>query len=242
MSGGGIGQIVAIGGGGVDAASPALDDFVLSLSPRQPARLCLIATASAEAPAYMTRFYRTFSGRAIVTDLTLFDSPVLPRNPPSTAALPDFVAAQDILFVTGGNTANMLSVWRAHGLDRLLSRAWSSGAVLAGMSAGMICWFKASITDSFGPVAPLHDGLGLIDASACPHYDGEVTRRPAYHRAIAEGMPPGYAADDGAALHFVGSSLREAVSYRPGARAYRVERGGDGQVVETPLPTRALGG
>ena len=145
-----------------------------------------------------------------------------------------------MIYVGGGNTANLLAVWRAHGLDRVLRDAWTRGAILCGVSAGMLCWFRDGVTDSFGPLARLGDGLGLLDASACPHYDGEPGRRAAFHAAIADGMAPGWAADDGAALHFVGTELVEVVSSRRAAAAYRVERV-DGVVVETRLPVRFLG-
>ena len=168
------------------------------------------------------------------------DSPALQRRPALTRDLPAFVAEQDVFFVGGGNTLHLLALWRAHGLDRLLCEAWSAGAILSGISAGMNCWFRACLTDSFGGLAPLQDGLGLLEGSACPHYDGEKGRRPALHQAIANGLPAAYAADDGVALHFVGSDLAEAVSSRPQARAYRVEMR-DGEVVEEPLPTRFLG-
>ena len=141
--------------------------------------------------------------------------------------------------VGGGNTVHLLALWRAHGLDQLLRRAWQDGAVLSGVSAGMLCWFSAGMTDSFGGVDPLRDGLGLLPGSACPHYDGEALRRPAYHRAIAGGLVAGHAADDGAALHFVDEALAEAVISRPAARAYRVVREGV-DATETPLPSRLL--
>lgn len=241
----GPGTIVAMGGGGfsMEPENPLLDDFVLSLAPRQPARVCFVPTASADSPAYLVRFYRAFSGRALATDLTLFDPPALPRRPARSSELPAFLAAQDVIYVGGGNTANLLGMWRAHGLDRLLREAWQRGTILCGVSAGMLCWFRGGVTDSFGGLGPIDDGLGLIDATACPHYDGEPERRPTYRRLIAEGrLGPqgGYAADDGAALHFVGEELREVVSSRPQARAYRVELV-DGEVRETPLPTRYLG-
>jgi peptidase E len=236
------GHIVALGGGGfsMEPDNPLLDDFILSLSSRQPARVCFVPTASADSATYIAKFYRTFSTRCIPTDLTLFDPPTLPRRPARTADLPDFVAEQDVFYVGGGNTAHMLAIWRTHGLDRLLRGAWESGAVLAGISAGMNCWFRASLTDSFGAMDALHDGLGLIDASGCPHYDGEVDRRPVYHRLVAGGFPGGYAADDGVGLHFVGTTFAEAVSSRPAAGAYRVELA-QGGVVETRLPVRFLG-
>lgn len=237
----GPGQIVAMGGGGFSVEDNTLmDDFILSLSPRQPARVCFVPTASADSATYLVKFYRAFSGRAIATDLTLFDPASVPRRPARTSELADFIAEQDIIYVGGGNTANMLAMWRVHGIDKLLREAWQRGAVLCGVSAGMICWFQAGVTDSFGDLEALPDGLGLIDGSACPHYDGEAERRPTYQRLVAGGLPGGYAADDGAALHFRGTELAEVISSQEGAAAYRVERV-DGEVVEARLPARLLG-
>ena len=221
--------------------NPQLDDFILSLSPRRPAKICFVPTASADSAMYIVRFYRAFSGRAIPTDLTIFERPTLPRRPANTCEIASFVADQDVIYVGGGNTANLLSIWRVHGLDRILRDAWTKGTILCGVSAGMICWFRDGITDSFGKLSRLGDGLGFLPASACPHYDGEQGRRPAYHKAVAEGLPGGYAADDGAALHFRGTELVEVVSSREGASAYRVELA-DGQVEETRLEARYLGG
>jgi peptidase E len=236
------GRIVAMGGGGfsMEPENPLLDDFVLSLSPRQPARVCFVPTASGDSATYVARFYRELSGRCVASDLTLFGSQQLPRRPARTDQLAEFVANQDIFYVGGGNTLNLLSLWRAHGLDVLLRKAWQGGAILSGVSAGMICWFQASMTDSYGGVAPLRDGLGLLAGSACPHYDGEAERRPAYHRHVAAGLAGGYAADDGAALHFLGDQLIEVVSSRRDAAAYRVELR-DGEVEEQRLATRFLG-
>jgi peptidase E len=236
------GQIVAMGGGGfsMEPENPLLDDFILSLAPRTPPKICFVPTASADSAGYIVRFYRAFSGRALPTDLTIFDRAALPRQPANTWEIAGFLADQDIIYVGGGNTANLLSIWRTHGLDRILRDAWIRGAVLCGVSAGMICWFRDGITDSFGQLKPLGDGLGFIDASACPHYDGETERRPAYHQAITEGLPSGYAADDGAALHFRGTELVEAVSSRESAAAYRAELV-NGRVEETRLPVRYLG-
>ena len=217
-----------------------LDDFVLSLAPRQPARVCFIPTASADAATYIVRFYRAFTGRAIPTDLTLYDPPSLPRQPARTADLAAFIAQQDVFYVGGGSTANMLALWRTHGVDRLLRDAWRAGAVMSGISAGMLCWFEAGLTDSFGGIEPLHDGLGFIAGSACPHFDGEPERRPRFHDLVQSGFPGGYAADDGAALHFTGDALTEVVSSRRGAAAYRIQMDGR-QVVEHRLSTRYLG-
>ena len=237
------GQIVAMGGGGfsTEPDNPRLDDFVLSLVSRRPARVCFVPTASADSAVYLANFYRAFAGRAAATDLTLFDAPSLRRRPATSAELAGFVAEQDVLYVGGGSTANLLALWRAHGLDGILRDAWARGAVLCGVSAGMLCWFRGGITDAFGELDALDDGLGLIDASACPHYDGEPERRPAYHRLVGDGtLGAGYAADDGAALHFRGAELVESVCSVRGASAYRVELV-DGRVIERPLETRYLG-
>ena len=236
------GHIVALGGGGfsMEPDNPLLDDFILSLPRRQPARVCFIPTASAESATYIAKFYRAFAGRCLPTDLTLFDPAALPRRPANTSDLSAFVMEQDVFYVGGGNTANLLAIWRAHGLDKLLRKAWRSGAVLSGISAGMLCWFSGGLTDSFGELGAFDDGLGLIRATACPHYDGEPTRRAAFRRLVASGAASGYAADDGAALHFVGRRLKEVVTSRPTAGAYRlsVKRGA---VVEEPLAVRFLG-
>lgn len=237
------GHIVAMGGGGfsMEPENTLLDDYVLSLARRQPARVCFLPTASADSSTYTIRFYRAFAGRCIPTDLTLWASPTLPRQPELTSQIGEFLAEQDVIYVGGGDTANLLVLWRVHGVDVALRRAWENGAVLAGVSAGMLCWFKGGITDSFGGFAPLNDGLGFIDATACPHYDGESERRPLYEQAIAGGMPGGYAADDGVALHFHGTELVGAISSRPGAGAYHVLPDGRGGASETPLPVRFLG-
>jgi dipeptidase E len=152
------------------------------------------------------------------------------------ADLRDLALSQDAICVSGGNTANMLAVWRVHGFDQVLREAWEAGVVLFGWSAGMICWFESGITDSFGPeLAGLRDGLGFLSGSACPHYDGDELRRPVYTRLVADGFPSGLALDDAAAARFDGTELVEVVTTADGARAYRVGPGG-----EQPLEARPL--
>jgi len=217
------GHVVAVGGG-TAWEDPRLAALVLSLAARARPRVCYLGTAGGDAAEHLVRFYRRFAALDCrPADLTFFERTV--------ADLEAFVAEQDVFWVGGGSTANLLAVWRTHGLDRLLGRAHQRGAVLAGVSAGMNCWFEASTTDSFGPeLAPLHDGLGLLEGSACPHYDGEPQRRPLYLRLVADGvLPPGYAADDGAAAHFHDGAVTPH-ELAPGARVYRVTAEG-----ETPL-------
>lgn len=221
----------------MEPENPLLDRFVLSLARSASPRVCFVPTASGDAEGYVVRFYRAFAGLDCrPTDLQLFDRRV--------DDLESFVLAQDVIYVGGGNTANLLAVWRAHGLDRMLRRAWEHGVVLCGVSAGMNCWFEASVTDSFGAerLVPLRDGLGLLPGSGCPHYDGEKQRRPTFTALVAGGeLPEGWAADDGAALVFGGPELVEVVSSRASARGYRVERTPNGRVGEQVVPTRYLG-
>jgi dipeptidase E len=220
------GHIVAIGGGEfwLDPQDPRLDAFILGLARRERPRVCFVGTASGDAEGYVYRFYRAMRLHDCVpADLGLF-----PRVESDLAA---FMAEQDVFWVGGGSTANLLAVWRLHGLDELLREALARGAVLCGISAGMNCWFEASTTDSFGlTLAPLHDGLGFLPGSACPHYDGEPQRRPLYRSLVDGGFPPGWAADDDAAIHFRGGEPVETVALRAGAAAYRVEPGRETRV------------
>jgi peptidase E len=150
--------------------------------------------------------------------------------------LRELALSHDAILVCGGNTANMLAVWRVHGFDRILREAWEAGIVLFGWSAGMICWFEAGVTDSFGPqLAGMHDGLGFLPGSACPHYDGEDLRRPVYTGLVADGFPAGLALDDRAGARFDGTELVEVVTTEPAAAGYRV-----GPAAEEKLPTRVL--
>ena len=226
-------HIVALGGGGFSDDDPSLDDFILGLARTERPRVCFLATASGDSDYYVVGFYEAYTVRACEpTHLTLFGKPD-PR------IVREQIESSDVIYVGGGNTANMLAVWRLHGVDRLLREAWERGTVLCGVSAGGNCWFEACTTDSFGPIGPLNDGLGFLAGSFCPHYDAEPDRRPTYHRLVREGFPGGHAAEDRVALHFRGTELAEAVTSREGARAFRVELV-DGEVVEEPLRTRLL--
>ena len=178
-------HILALGGGGIASVpyNALLDDFILGLSGKRRPRICFLATASGDAEVYIQRFYKAMSHQKCeASHLGLF-----------TLAYPDtaeLLLRQDVIYVGGGNTANMLAIWRIHGIDRALRKAWQQGIILAGSSAGANCWFEACSTDSFGPLAPLRDGLGFLPGSVCPHYDGEKERRPTLLRFIASGQLP----------------------------------------------------
>jgi dipeptidase E len=229
------GTIVAVGGGGFGSApSSPLNGYILALARRPRPRVCFVPTAGGDSLMHVAMFYRACVG----LDCEPSDLPLFNRTGEDVRAR---LLAQDVIWVGGGNTANLLAIWRTHGVDVAMREAWESGVVLSGSSAGMICWFEASITDSFGPqLDPLRDGLGFLPGSACPHYDGEDRRRPVYREAVAAGFPGGYAADDHAALRFDGVELAECVAARSGASGWRVEPDGAGAVSERALPTRLL--
>lgn len=230
-----------MGGGGfsMESDNALLDDHILALARdargRDRPRVCFLGTASGDAVGYIANFYAAFARKSEANHLALFVRVVDDIEP--------FLLEQDVIYVGGGNTENMLAVWRVHGVDVALRKAWASGVILAGLSAGSLCWFETGTTDSFGAgLAMLSGGLGFLPGSHAPHYDGEPGRRPHYQRLVADGrVPAGYAADDGAALVFRGTEVHEAVSSRREARAYRVERSADGAAIETELPTRYLG-
>jgi dipeptidase E len=229
-------NIVALGGGGfsMEPDNPLLDDFLLSLTRKRRPKVCFVPTASGDSDNYVARFYRAFPPtRCAPTHLPLFHGHIPELTP--------FLCDQDAIYIGGGNTANMLAVWRVQGMDTALGAAWRKGVVLCGVSAGGMCWFEAGVTDSFGSqLAPLRDGLGFVKGAFCPHYDGDQKRRPTLHRELRRGFPPTIAADDGVALHFSGKRFVEAVSSRPQARAYRVSLVDD-RVNESAIPTRYLG-
>jgi peptidase E len=208
---------------------PALTDYVLRLTGKSRPRVLFLPTASGDDPGYLLTFYQAMAGVAAEpTHLALFDRTV--------DDIGGVIRAQDVVMVGGGNTANMLAIWRLHGVEHALRAAYANGTILTGWSAGCICWYEAGITDSFTPeLGPLRDGLGLLKGSACPHYDSEERRRPVYAREIAAGLPPGIALEDGVMARYEDERLVEIVSARPDGRAFRVDANG-----EHPLALRAL--
>jgi peptidase E len=225
------GTIVAMGGlSWDDAERRLLEGYWLALTGAERPRVLVVPTAVADDAQTTLLLHTQLSDCAEVSYLPFFPWP--PTD------LRELALRQDAIYVTGGNTANALAIWRVHGFDAILREAWEAGVVLTGWSAGMICWFEASVTDSFGPqLEGMRDGLGFLPGSACPHYDGEGKRRPVYTRLVRdEGFPPGLAADDCVALRFAGTELAEVVTARAGSSAYRVTAEG-----EAPIEPRFLG-
>lgn len=235
--------MLAIGGGMLmpQGQPPSQLGYAMELAGRPRPKLCVLNTALGDDPTAYLRFYdRLGHTQARVRHLALFPMP-------NVADPEDLLMSQDVIFVGGGSVANMVAVWRVHGIDEILRKAWQAGIVLAGSSAGGICWFEGGTTDSFGiSLRPFTDGLAMLPGSYCPHYDSEAERRPLYQRLVADGtLPGGIACDDGAAAHFTDETLAELVSDRPEASAYRVAPDGasrdGGRAAETRLPVRFLG-
>ena len=230
-------HIVAMGGGGfsMEPDNPLLDQYVLALTQKTRPRVCFIGTASGDSQGYIDRFYTAF--RKFPCEPFHFSLFKGTANDPR-----EFLLSMDAIYVGGGNTRNLLTLWKDWGTDQILREAWAKGIVLAGISAGSICWFEQGITDSIpGKLTPL-SCLGFLNGSNCPHYDGEAERRPTFHQLLREGsISPGFAADDGVALHYMGDQLHRVVTSRPDAKAYRLQLEG-GSPKETPIIADYLGG
>jgi peptidase E len=230
-------QIVAFGGGGfsMERDNTLLDDYVLSLVARERPRVCFLPTASGDADHYIVRFYRAFSAaRCEPSHVTLF------RRDSGAVDVHRQVLDSDIVYVGGGSVVSLLGTWRAHGLDTTLRRAWQQGTVMCGASAGSLCWFASSVS-AFHGTPQLVEGLGFLPYSNCVHFDCEREREAAFREHLLDGMCAGYAAEDGAALHFVGERLASVVTSRPAARAYRMRLTGSGRVERRTVPSRYLG-
>jgi peptidase E len=229
-------HVIAIGGGGLrrDPDDTSLRQYLLDLSGRSRPKVCFVGTASGDDHDYADEVAAAFEGMTCdVSTLTLL-SPM--------AVLPEeHLADQDVIYVGGGNAFYMLVLWRSYGLDRHLRGAWERGTIMCGVSAGSMCWFEQgirAISDSqFQPLSPF---LALLPGSSCPHYSSQPARREAYLEMVGDGrLASGYAIGDGSALHFTGTRLSEAVTFRPNSAAYRVYRDGS-QAVEERLPSRAI--
>jgi dipeptidase E len=227
-------QIIAIGGGGFyrDPENLGLERYIIKQTGAAEARVAFVPTASAEPDNYLVSFYTAFLKLGCrPSHLSFFKR---------TPDLRSYLLNQDVIFIGGGNTKSMLAVWRDWGVPEILREAWESGIVLAGVSAGAICWFDQGVTDSWAGELRFLECLGVLPGSCCPHYDGEVDRRPAYHRLLANGaIAAGIAIEDWTAVHFIGTQIHRVIAVKAGARAYSL-RVVYGSVQEVPLPVEYL--
>lgn len=228
-----------MGGGGFTMAesSPALDRLVLTLTGKQVPKICFLPTASGDPREQVTRFYERFGARPCEPSILSLCHLARDRIDPR-----EHLLEQDAIYVGGGSIRNMLAVWREHGVDRAMRRAWESGIVLAGLSAGAMCWFWGGITMSAGAPAAAA-GLGLLAGSMSVHLDSEPERLPAYRRAVAAGrLEPGYALDDGAALVFAGRRLQGCVVSGRESRVLHIRPDGEGATSTQEMSAKVLPG
>jgi dipeptidase E len=229
-------QIVAFGGGGfsMEPGNPLLDEYVVGVAGGERPRVCFLPTASGDADHYIVRFYRAFCPSGCdASHISLF------RRGGGATDIHEHLLSQDLIYVGGGSVISLLGTWRAHGLDVTLRRAWESGVVLCGLSAGSLCWFEQGVTSFHGEPRAV-EGLGLLPWSNCVHLDEEPEREHTYRELLRDGMRPGFAADNGTGLHFVDDRLERVVSSRPSAQAYEMSAV-DGRIERKALATDYLG-
>src|SRR5271166_4235125 len=222
-------QIIAAGCGAMDSNNPWLDLYILAQSNKKLPKVCLLPTASADNQGVIRHFMDSYDRYPCVPSyLELFS--------PSERDFEDFIMDKDIIFVSGGQSKSMLGIWKEWGIDTILRKAYDAGKVLSGGSAGAVCWFQSCITDSFpGSLSPMNC-LGLLPHSFSPHFASQ-SRRAAYRKHLTEGgIVAGFAADDGAALHFIDGQYHRSVSSRPWAKTYSMTAEG-----RTMLKTDWLG-
>lgn len=223
-----------MGGGGFTATpdNPVLERYIVAQSGKKRPKVCFIGTATGDADVYVAKFYAAFAKIGCQpTHLSFFTR---------TPDLKKLLLSQDVIYVGGGNTKSMLAVWDEWGIPTLLRQAWRKGIVLAGVSAGAICWFKMGVTDSWAGHLAALPCLGFLPGTCCPHFDSEAERRPTLHRLVASReLPAAVALDDGAAAHYVDGHLFRVVSAKPKALGYNVRHRGS-LAIETPIPVTRL--
>ncbi|MEV5504688.1 peptidase E [Nonomuraea fuscirosea] len=243
MTRSGQSHILAIGGGSFRPSSrhnqieaSALLRYALDLTGQDRPKVGLVATAMGDSSDWTLKMYGAFAGWDVeLSHLTVFPMP-------NVADPRAWMLEQDVIYVSGGSVANLMALWRLHGLDGAFEEAWRAGVVLSGQSAGALCWHVGGNTDSFGPdLRVWAEGMALLPYSCGVHYDSDPQRRQLLHDSVASGeLPMGYAADEGVGLHYVGTEFIQAVSVEPGAYAYRVESESEGRVKEFRIEPRLL--
>ena len=215
-------QIIASGGGGFGRSLDDLrhEKYILEQCGAERPKVGFLPQASCEDGGYIASFYEAFTRLGAEPTLVSLFGVVKPE-------WEERLLSQDVIYVGGGNTRSMLALWREWGVDEVLRRAWEGGTVLAGVSAGAICWFEQGVTDSVWPLGVL-PCLGFLGGSCCPHFDGEAERRPAFTSMLAEGrIAPGIALDDYAMGHYVDAKLDKVICTSATSQAYLMGAGSE---------------
>ncbi|MAQ44168.1 MAG: peptidase E [Candidatus Marinimicrobia bacterium] len=223
------GHIIAIGGGGFGRTpdKPIIEKYILDQSKVKNPNICFFPTASAERQDYIDNYYKAFSTLDCnPTHISLFSR---------TPDLESEFDKSDIIYIGGGNTKSMLAVFQEWNINQLLLKAYENGKILAGVSAGAICWFNKGITDSWADELKVLDCLDFLPGCCCPHYDGEKDRRPSVMEFINSGIIEScLAIEDGAAAHFKNGKLLNAISFYKGANVFNIYNKDD-KIYEIPM-------
>ena len=220
-------KIVASGGG----TGEKVIKYMASLTGKEKPRFCYLPTAAADSPYSIIRWFKMCAE----LDIVAMVQEMFISSYSMSQTFEEILLSMDAIVVSGGNTLNMMAIWKAQGIDIILRKAWEKGIVLGGGSAGSLCWFEEGTTDSRPKVLTKVECLGFLEGSHSPHYDGEAERRPAYHKLIGDGtLKPGYAIDNNAAIYFEGTEVKKVVATNNSARAYYVEKF-NGEVRETVM-------
>ncbi len=212
-------NIVAIGGGGFGRSLGTLEieKYIISLANKKRPKICFIPTASGDSDLYKLNFYRAFSKLDCISSHIDFFS--------RTENLEEKVLTQDIIYVGGGNTKSMLAVWKEWDLHRILQNAYEKGIVMSGVSAGAICWFDKGITDSFADELNIIDCLGMVDGTACPHFDEETEREPYVNDVIKKEIINSCICIEGnCALHIKDDFEYLSIDFGNGKKCFRVSK------------------
>ena len=212
-------QIIAIGGGGFgrNPGVGKIEKYILEQSQKSSPNICFIPTATGDNDAYKVSYYSTFNK----LDCNPIHLDFFKRTPD----LEETIADQDIIFVGGGNTKSMLSVWKEWGLDVILKKAYARGTIMSGVSAGAICWFEKGVTDSWADKLNVMECLSFIKGNCCPHYDEEAERKPSLSRFITENtLSDCYAIDGGCALHIKNDTQYKSISFVTDKNSFLVKK------------------
>ena len=223
-------HIIAIGGGGFgrNPNKPVIEDYIVNLSSSSKPNVTFFPTASAEDGNYIVNFYTAFSKlNCNAQHISLFKK---------TPDLKSIIEQSDIIYIGGGNTKSMLAVFREWNLDNLIVNAYKKGKILAGVSAGAICWFNKGVTDSWAHGLQILDCMNVLDGVCCPHYDGEANRRPSVEKFLKNNdIEDCLCIEDGAAVHYQNELLKTAISFYKDKNVYNVKYDSN-KLVETALP------
>lgn len=210
--------------------------YIIGLTKKENPKICFIATATGDSPAAVTNWYTVCEG----LPMRPYVQKTFVESYTERLSFEQKLLSMDAIVVSGGNTLNMIAVWKAQGIDTVLRKAYDKGIILCGGSAGSLCWFEGGTTDSRPQNLSIVHCMGFIQTSHCPHYHSELMRKPLYFENILKGkLSPGYAIDDKAGVVFENEKYIRTVAMDDKSNAYYVSVL-NGQIDEKLLPVTEL--